>query len=80
MHLSLFTTFSPNILVFPPNIFDKPMPVAPMIYLQLFLSWDVDIYSRPEDRGEQKLQQKKLQQKVQKLSKSCQPFLGFLLC
>jgi len=27
MHLSLFTTFPPNILVFPPNIFDKSMPV-----------------------------------------------------
>ena len=30
LHFSLFTTFcpSPNILVFPPNIFDKSMPVA----------------------------------------------------
>src|SRR6218665_3869439 len=28
MLLSLFTTFSPNILVFPPNIFDKCTPVS----------------------------------------------------
>jgi len=28
MHLSLFTIFSPNILVCPPNIFDKSTPVV----------------------------------------------------
>ena len=28
MHLSLFTTFPPNILVSPPNDFDKSTPVV----------------------------------------------------
>jgi len=27
MHLALFTTFLPNILICPPNIFDKSTPV-----------------------------------------------------
>src|SRR6218665_2854364 len=40
MHLSLFTTFCPpNILVFPPNIFDKSTSVISLALLSRLLSF-----------------------------------------